>query len=108
MELRVRIDLKVPSQREHRRLHWTLRDTKKFQMIQAVKETMILQDQPGEFGILHLIIGGTIQPENYLITPIVAALRTTGWLKEDCTVSIQADPKRRDLIVMLADQSDGN
>lgn len=76
-------------------------------MMQAVKEAMILQDKPGDFGILHLIIGGNIQPENYLITPIVAALRTTGWLKEDCTVSVQSDRKRRDLIVMLADQENG-
>ncbi len=99
--MQIKIDLKVPSQREHKKLHWQLREAKKFQMIEAVKQVMILQDQHRRYPNLLLQIGGSIKPEHCYIAPILAALRTTGWLEEDCTITLRVDPAFKGLLICL-------
>lgn len=99
--LEVKIDLKVPSQREYKKMHWGMREAKKFQMVNAIKETMILMDQKERYKSVLLVVGGTIAPEHCYISPIIGALRTTGWLDLDCVVAVRTSRETDGLMICL-------
>lgn len=99
--MQVTVDVKIPSQREYKKMHWGMREAKKFELVEATKKALIIEDQPERFSTVLLVIGGTIFPEHCYISPIMAALRTTGWLTEECVISIQVSRKQKGILICL-------
>lgn len=98
----IKIDIKVPSKREYDRLLWTLREAKKFQMVQSVKDAMLLEDTilRGAEQLL-LEIGGRHYPENCYIQPIVSTLRQGGWIKDECVVVLRSNKELEGITISI-------
>jgi hypothetical protein len=100
--MNIKIDIKIPSQREYRKMHWGLREAKKFEMTKMIKDTLILHNQPAQRATnIMLIIGGVVLPEHCYISPLMATLRSTGWVSDDCMISIQSDKQLKGVTVCL-------
>lgn len=99
--MQVQVDIKIPSQREYKKMHWGLRETKKFEMVEATKQALILRDQLKKTSKLLLEVGGTIMPEHCYISPIVGVLRSTGWLEEGYTVEVMVSKNVKGITIHL-------
>lgn len=98
----IEIKTKIPTHREYKGLPWQLRDVKKFEMAQATKDAMLLQDKLAQVADrLVLEVGGTAFAENYYVIPVIGVLRKGGWISQDCVVTIQSNEKIKGFIVRI-------
>jgi hypothetical protein len=101
MASKIKIETKVPTEREFKRLHWTLRETKKFEMVEATRTALLNMPKP-ENGLSEVVIevGGGANPENYFLAPVFSVLRSGGWIADDTAVVLKRG-KLNGIIVTL-------
>jgi hypothetical protein len=87
--LKIKVEIKVPSQRDYKRMIWELREAVKFSMIEAVRKELLISDKPEQSqNAVTIEIGGKVLPENCHISPIVWVLRRDGWISELAAITI--------------------
>ncbi len=87
--LKIKVEIKVPSQRDYKRMIWELREAVKFAMIEAVRKELLLAEKPEHSQkAVTIEIGGKVLPENCHISPIVWVLRRDGWISDRSGITI--------------------
>lgn len=87
--LKVKVEIKVPSQRDYKRMIWELREAVKFAMIEATRKELLLSEKPAEAQqSVTIEIGGRAFPENCHISPIIWVLRRDGWISDRSAITL--------------------
>lgn len=87
--MKIKVDIKVPSQRDYKRMIWELREAMKFAMIEATRRELLLNEKPEEPSETVAIgIGGRVLPENCHISPVIWVLRKDGYITDNCAITL--------------------
>ena len=88
--MKIQIETKIPTERDFRKLNWTVREAKKFEMVEAAKMSLILHSLPDEpRGLVAIEIGASTTPEHLHVEPIITVLRRLGWISQDCSIVLR-------------------
>lgn len=86
----IKINLRLPSNREYKALPWELREAKKFEIIKMTKDCLIEYPLPAEpKASVSIMVGSKALPENIHISPMVSVLRRLGWIADNSTIKIR-------------------
>lgn len=88
--MKIQINTKVPTDREFRKLDWPIREAKRFEMIEASRKALIMEDLPEEpVKMVALEIGSKTNVERLFIRPIIEVLRSDGFIADDCSIVLR-------------------
>jgi len=88
--MKIPIDIKIVSQREHSRLNWALREARKSVMAKAVRDALLVESLPRDplYQAVEIGIPRSVPPEGAFFAPIVSVLRDDQWISESASVVI--------------------
>jgi hypothetical protein len=88
--MKIKVEIKVPSQRDYKRMIWELREAVKFAMIEATrKELLLAEEKPNDpKPAVAICVGGRTLPENLHLSPILWVLRHDGWISDGCSITL--------------------
>lgn len=88
-ELTVTINTNVPTNREFRRMHWSLREAKRYEMLEAIKAALLLEKRPDvPFEGVRIETSSRALPEHYYLDPLFSVLRAGSWISNGASITL--------------------